>query len=406
MITQDLNATTIANNTIIGHSNQTFGCGVEIADANSFLTKNIIIRNVNSSGIDISSFYGYGCDQILSKNTIFGNSTNYGGGAVYVNYEDSHPLLSHSILMSNSAPQIAVAGGAEITVNYCNVVDSWPGIGNIAENPAFVDTAHDDYRLLWGSPCIDSGHPDSLDPDGTRADMGACFYDQSNPVRVLMTPYEIPFLIPESGGGTLTYALRLDTHLDTPQEATFWCDVTLPDSTILGPLLEPSTITVYPDMMLSWVRYQGVPESAPLGVFRYNAYAVVGDDTSKDSFLFGKLGFGSEPMDPWPNWGDPLGVPPSPYNSPGALNQFALHGAFPNPFNATTAISYQLSAFSQVSLRVYDATGRLIMTLVDERQEPGNHRVTFDSSNLASGVYLYRLTADQNTVAGKMVLLK
>jgi hypothetical protein len=78
----------------------------------------------------------------------------------------------------------------------------------------------------------------------------------------------------------------------------------------------------------------------------------------------------------------------------------------PNPFNPTTAISYQLSAFSQVSLKVYDLSGRLVTTLVDGWREAGSHQVTFDGSNLASGVYLYALQAEGRTVSGKMMLVK
>jgi hypothetical protein len=85
---------------------------------------------------------------------------------------------------------------------------------------------------------------------------------------------------------------------------------------------------------------------------------------------------------------------------------FILSGVSPNPFNPSTTISYELQAASQVSLRVYDTAGRLVATLVEEIQGAGEHHVTFDGSSLPSGLYLYCLTAGQNTAAGKMVLLK
>jgi flagellar hook assembly protein FlgD len=78
----------------------------------------------------------------------------------------------------------------------------------------------------------------------------------------------------------------------------------------------------------------------------------------------------------------------------------------PNPFNPTTAISYQLSANSYVSLKVYDITGRLVATLVDGLREAGAQQVTFDGSNLASGIYLYELTAGSHSATGKMMLMK
>jgi hypothetical protein len=61
-----------------------------------------------------------------------------------------------------------------ITITYSNIGGSWPGVGNINADPLFVDPTSGDYHLKPGSPCIDTGDPASpLDPDGTRADMGA-----------------------------------------------------------------------------------------------------------------------------------------------------------------------------------------------------------------------------------------
>jgi hypothetical protein len=78
----------------------------------------------------------------------------------------------------------------------------------------------------------------------------------------------------------------------------------------------------------------------------------------------------------------------------------------PNPFNPTTAISYALHTASSVTLRVYDSSGRLVSTLVEGWQEAGTHEASFNGSNLASGMYLYTLTAGIQTTTGKMMLLK
>ncbi len=68
--------------------------------------------------------------------------------------------------------------------------------------------------------------------------------------------------------------------------------------------------------------------------------------------------------------------------------------AFPNPFNPTTTIRYQLSAVSHVTLEVYDILGREVRTLLDKRQYPGIYALSFDGSRMASGVYLCRLVAE------------
>ncbi|MFH1735914.1 MAG: T9SS type A sorting domain-containing protein, partial [bacterium] len=83
----------------------------------------------------------------------------------------------------------------------------------------------------------------------------------------------------------------------------------------------------------------------------------------------------------------------------------------PNPFNPTTAISFQLSAISHVNLSVYDISGRKVVTLIDGFRDAGYHQVTLDGSILASGVYLYRMKVSSGLknptyMTGKMVLMK
>ena len=85
---------------------------------------------------------------------------------------------------------------------------------------------------------------------------------------------------------------------------------------------------------------------------------------------------------------------------------FALHRNYPNPFNPLTTIEYELPRKTKVGLSVFDSIGRLVSTLVAAQQEAGRHKVQFDGSQLASGVYLIRLKADDYVAVQKMVLLK
>jgi hypothetical protein len=86
--------------------------------------------------------------------------------------------------------------------------------------------------------------------------------------------------------------------------------------------------------------------------------------------------------------------------------QFFLYQNYPNPFNPTTVISYQLPAISFVTLKIYDVLGREVRMLVAERQNAGNHSVTFDAKNLPSGIYFYRIQAGSFIETKKMILLK
>ncbi|MDH7605113.1 MAG: T9SS type A sorting domain-containing protein [Melioribacter sp.] len=93
-------------------------------------------------------------------------------------------------------------------------------------------------------------------------------------------------------------------------------------------------------------------------------------------------------------------------NEEPAPKEFALYQNYPNPFNSFTIINYQISKSSRAILKVYDALGREIQTLVDEVKEPGNYKVEFNASKLSSGVYFYTLQTEGNFFVKKMILMK
>jgi hypothetical protein len=92
--------------------------------------------------------------------------------------------------------------------------------------------------------------------------------------------------------------------------------------------------------------------------------------------------------------------------------KFSLSQNYPNPFNPTTKIKYTIPQSSamhmmSVQLKIYNITGRLVSTLINEFESPGTYEVDFNASNIASGVYFYRLTAGDNyTDVKKMIVLK
>ena len=85
---------------------------------------------------------------------------------------------------------------------------------------------------------------------------------------------------------------------------------------------------------------------------------------------------------------------------------FTLNQNYPNPFNPNTAISYKLQATSFITLKIYDVLGNEITTLVDEVKEPGEYKVEWNATNIASGVYYLRLKAGNYTAVKKMLLMK
>ncbi len=83
-----------------------------------------------------------------------------------------------------------------------------------------------------------------------------------------------------------------------------------------------------------------------------------------------------------------------------------LFRAYPNPFNPTTTIKYQVPELSFVTLKVYDVLGNEIARLMDEEKVAGSYEIEFDAAGLPSGIYFYRLQSSSFVETKKMILMK
>jgi hypothetical protein len=87
-------------------------------------------------------------------------------------------------------------------------------------------------------------------------------------------------------------------------------------------------------------------------------------------------------------------------------NEFILHQNYPNPFNPSTEIRFDLPESAQVQLSIFDVMGREVARLVEETMEAGSHQVSWNASNLSSGVYVIHINAGSFIQSRSMVLLK
>jgi hypothetical protein len=87
-------------------------------------------------------------------------------------------------------------------------------------------------------------------------------------------------------------------------------------------------------------------------------------------------------------------------------SNFELSQNYPNPFNPSTIINYSVKQRSFITLKIYDALGKEVVTLVNGEREQGSYQVNFNARNLSNGIYFYRLTAGNFTDVKKMILLK
>lgn len=90
----------------------------------------------------------------------------------------------------------------------------------------------------------------------------------------------------------------------------------------------------------------------------------------------------------------------------GNVDDYKLYQNYPNPFNPVTKISYKLNTEGFVSLKVYNLVGQVVATLVNETKEAGVYSVTFDGSQLTTGIYLYKLQVNGFTSVKRMTLIK
>lgn len=144
------------------------------------------------------------------------------------------------------------------------------------------------------------------------------------------------------------------------------------------------------------------------GPFAYSTYYTVTISSGAKS-IYGFSIDGNKDTIP----GDPFVLQFRTQNQPTGIAQnslrpveFSLGQNYPNPFNPATTLQFSVAKFGLVSLKVYDMLGREVTTLVHNTLDAGQYSVSFDASNLPSGVYFYRLTAEKFTDVKRMMLVK
>jgi hypothetical protein len=355
---------TITNN-LAGYYGHAYGGGIYVANGsspqimNNVITGNAVhpsgsfsIRNGGGGGIFVSGGSGI----VISGNDISNNlvnaepQTRSNGGGLYISGTD--PMISNNLIAGNEAEGDNGGGvylnGADVqlinnTIAYNVANDSGGGIYLSNSDPVIVNSIIYFNQAPYGAQIFES------------ASFAAVYYS------------DVEGFWP--GEGNLDVdplfrdALAGDYHLQ---------------ALICG------------DQFDSPVVDAGSPEYA-------------------DSLVACEWGLGTELSDMGAYGG---GAPASPtaIGDDDAIvatpSEFFVVSNYPNPFNATTTIRYQLPEASQVTIDIYDHLGRKVTTLVNETKSAGDHNVEWNASNVASGLYFYRIQADNYEVTRKMALLK
>jgi len=249
-------------------------------------------------------------------------------------------------------------------------VTNMPPIGehNIVADPMFNnDTtfsfdAIDNFKLQKFSPAIDAGDPSILDVDGTRSDIGMF-----------------------GGPNGISYEYR---------------DLAPKVVKQLKAVYEPATnrvkVTWAPNTEADLKEYYVYKDTAPILTLDSTKRVAILTDTLFYDTIEQKAYYRVTAVDNTGNQSYPSSeviVRVTDVNDVSITDnyEYALYQNYPNPFNPTTTISYSLKDDSEVRIKIYAITGELIRTIIEGNKSKGYNETQIDLSNMASGIYLYRL---------------
>ena len=371
----------VFKNTIFdGNSSPSYGGAIYIAeDAGGFQVEYCTF-------VDNSTSVNGGAIQTNKSGTVI-NSTFYGNttgeyGAISIGTEGPWVDVYNSILWNDNISHELGGYVGGFTVMHTDIQESgnadydgyWTGNGNIISDPLFTDAENGDFTLLPASPCIDAG---TADTDGNGTDDIFDFYGYA----------------PDMGAHEfLTSTEGLQYFIQGTQVILAWN----PMEDIQYYLIERSTDENFESDVMS----------------QYITQPTYTDDDLDYNVMYyyrvsGFIGY-------WSGWSNVVSVmieTVSTDEENGLPKAFAVHQNFPNPFNPTTTLRYDLPEDGMVNVTIYDMMGRIVNHLVNGHQSAGYKTTEWNGTNsmgepVSAGMYLYQINAGQFQQTKKMILLK
>jgi len=316
------------------------------------------------------------------------------GEKTYVGYFEATSVVNNGVKVFRVNPEGTMQWGPQLL--------SSPALGNKDDLLMVVNTENRAF-LTWSD-----GRNDLADIYAQNINPNSTLGNQTTPeVDITLTPVGLPIVIP-AGGGSYSFNIAVANNANLPATADIWTTITLPNGNLYGPIINVQDFNLPPNWFTSRDRSQMVPAGAPPGEYTYNAYIGIFPDIfyAEDYFNFTKSLFydGSITQTGWDNWGEDF----SAQFEPAAVfpENSILLSAYPNPFNSSAIINFDLAIVGNVKLAVYDLMGREVQALGAGDWGRGKHSVVWNADNLPSGTYFLRLQSNGQSVTRKVLLLK
>ncbi len=423
-----LTGNTITSNTASLHG-EGRGGGIWFMSGNT-IERNLIYLNVASAaavGYGGGALCSGGIWSVLGNNTFYRNANTtgvpggYGSGLYieggYIPTVVNNIFAAHDVTDSDST---AVYSDVPITISY-NCFHENPGgdyNANVTSNnevsadPRFTDPDNGDFTLLYDSPAIEAGDPDTEVPEngGWRVDIGALEYTGTRHLRAIPGPGEFLF------GGQVKAKVNLvdagtvssidmivypgETHPEMPSSVMRWHDI--------SPTGDGATF----DLTLSYREEElNGQHEGYLCLWRWTGSEWDGPKEASNFdvdenwvTVSGQTAFSE-----WVIKGDSLTSAAE--EMPQGLDRFRLSANVPNPFGTTTTIHFAIPEARAVNLSIFDLEGRLVRAIAGEQLAAGIHSATWDGRDdlgrrVAPGVYFYRLDAGGFIETKRMLLME
>jgi predicted outer membrane repeat protein len=394
------------------------GGAIEILNGSSALIENNTLRH-NISISHGGAIFISASNPVIMGNNIIDNAAaagNASGGAMHIE-NNSSPQIINNMIIDNSATALGsfslrhARGGAVFISGGSDIVISGNFFSDNRANWEPQTTANGGALYIINSdPYI--SHNVFVENEAEHDNGGAIYMENSDAVMVNNT-------IAYNQAGRYGGALYSEFSNPAITNSILFFNTDSLENQIYGE--NSGFVVTYSDVQGSWpgngnknvnplfrdpmMGDYHLQDSLDCGDSGYSLLIDSGSPGYSDSLVDCSWGLGDDLSDMGAYGGGEIVVAIDD-NQQRSPSGYFLIDNYPNPFNAFTTIHYNIPEASNVSIEIYDELGRLVTTLIQVEQSAGNHDVSWNASDVASGLYFYKIQAGDIIETNKMILLK